>query len=785
MAEKPGAGAKLDTAGRPAKRIKFSHGLSESESQSSALTNEETVSHGCKSPLAAVRRSIHWPRPVTHHPAQYFIPLGVLLVLTGLSFMTFFLLRNAETSSRQFYVETQCRRKLTLTNDEVRGGMTILQALGNVVTLCQARNDDWSVYASRLISSTTWNIVGNAILTIMNGTEVQAWAAKTGVKPTERKPDGKGRQPLQYNRTEYMIITQDYPDIASLGYDYYSDPQRRALAKSAGQTGNLSLSDPTWSINGTFTTVVFFLPTFDNTTGAFVGGVAAGYYMTRMLPVRESADDVYLSVTVNSIPAYQDAEFSDTRLRSEQTLQLANKPATITCGANVQRSATSVVILVCGCAASAMLAMLAYWIVSLLRYRKETLINQMVADENVRLANVSEQAARQAAQTKSDFFANVSHELRTPLHGCCWMINFLSDTELTPEQEDYVKNLRTSSQSLLYIINDVLDFSKIEAGKMTLEIIPFDIIDLLAQLRVPYQILATNNSNSFKNVVEIPPDPPSSSSRFVLGDPLRLRQVMDNLVNNAMKFSADSEVTLTASVDTTSQPPRLRFSITDKGIGLSGPQLDALFQPYIQADVSTTRRFGGTGLGLAITKRLVELMGGTITCSSVLSVGTTFTVHLPFTPCENQNLSKPEPIGDPVFAEGFHVCIADDNPINQRIAAKICRDAGIKTTVVDNGQRVVDLFIPPAPLSPLSSTLEMRAPPDIDCILMDGFMPVMDGYQATRVLRSNGIQVPIIAVTANALSGEEEKCLRIGMNAFVSKPIIKAQLLKELKRFLT
>ncbi|KAJ3146856.1 hypothetical protein HDU86_008352 [Geranomyces michiganensis] len=703
----------------PAEIAKHSRRISDGGSHTMSHSTTKKSLFG--SPLSETRRSIRWPRPLSyHHPAQYAIPLGVLLVLTGLSLMTFFLLRNAEVSSRRLYVETQCKRKYTLINDEVRGGTTILQALANVVTLCRARNDDWAVYASRLISSTTWNIVGNAILTVMNATEVKAWVAKTGGRPTERSPDGLGRQPLQYNRTEYMLITQDYPDFTSLGFDYYSDPKRRALAKTAASTRQLSISDPTPSIGGTFTTVVFFLPTFDNNTGAFVGGVAAGYYITRILPARESAADVYLSVTVNSISAYQDAEFANTNLHSELNLQLADKLATITCGANVNRSTTPAVILICGCAASGVLAMLAFWIVSLLRYRKETLINQMVADENVRLANVSEQAARQAAQMKSDFFANVSHELRTPLHGCCWMINFLSDTELTAEQEDYVKNLRISSQSLLYIINDVLDFSKIEAGKMTLEVIPFDIIGFLEQLRVPYSLLATHNRNSFQNSIEIPPHPQSTTSCFVLGDPLRLRQVMDNLINNAMKFSADNTVLLTACIDRTSHPPRLKFSVADKGIGLSGPQLDALFQPYVQADVSTTRRFGGTGLGLAITKRLVELMGGTIICHSVLSVGTTFEVYLPFTPVDDPSQGKPETVGDPVFREGFHVCIADDNAINQRIAGKICRDAGIKTTIVDNGQQVVDLFIPPVPLTcrVSLSSVEVRAPPDIDCILM-------------------------------------------------------------------
>ncbi len=695
---------------------------------------------------------------------QILLPSVIFAICISLSLVTFFLLRKQELSNLQGYVDAQCQRKRILTTDEVRGGTTILHALSAVVSMCTSTNETWSLYASRLINSTTWNIVGTAILQKMTSQTLAEFIDRTNTSATERGPRGI-RQPISMNRSDYLVIVQDYPDRASIGFDYYSDPQRHALADTAQASRALSLSDPALSINGTVATVVFFLPTFDGVSGAFTGGVSAGYYMTKMVPPREGDGDVYLNMMVNGLPAYADQEFPHTHIRSQQSLRLANRDATMECGANVVRSSTPIIILCVTAGSSTLLAGLSYWIIGLLQYRQKTMIDQMVADENVRMANMREHAARQATQSKSDFFASMSHELRTPLNGIMWMINFLSDTSLDKEQTEYAKNLQATSESLLHIVNDVLDISKIEAGKMTLEELPFDIAEFVEHLRLSYHTLATPNSNHFSDEISIPSWP-----CFIKGDPTRLRQVLDNLVNNSMKFTKDGFVHLSVRVSSPEDGARrLYFALRDSGIGMSSDQLADLFQPYVQADVSTTRRFGGTGLGLSISKMLVELMGGDIKCQSMLGKGSIFEFWVPFHPVDSSTVTLQARADNHVFA-GEHILVADDNPINQRIASKILRDAGLKVTVVDDGDKVVKLF--------------EDGNPGFACILMDAFMPVTDGYQATKIIRGRGFTVPILACTANALDGERQRCLRMGMNGFVSKPILKSVLLAELKQAL-
>lgn len=702
----------------------------------------------------------------SHHPMQIIMPIVLSVVGLSLSFFTFYMLRNQEVNDVQSYVNVQCQRKRLLISNEVRGGTTILYALSNVVTLCTSTTQAWTLYASNLINSTAWNIVGTAILQKLSPAALASFLERTNITGTERGPYGSP-QPLARNRSSYLVIVQNYPDKANIGFDYYSDPQRKALAQTAEATRRLSLSNPSISIEGTVKTVVFFLPTFDPRSGKFTGGVSAGYYMTRMVPQREGSGDVYLSMTINNLPAYEDPEFPATHLRSNQMLQLADQSAMIVCGASVTRSSSPIIILCVAIFASLIISAVSYWIIGLLQDRRLTLIDQMVADENVRMANIREQAAMQSAQSKSDFFASMSHELRTPLNGIMWMTNFLTDTHLDAEQADYAKSLRATSETLLHIVNDVLDFSKIEAGKMTLETCTMDIVELIEQLRVGYHSLASPNSNHFKDVIDIQQRP-----CFVLGDPTRLRQVLDNLVNNSMKFTRDGLVTLTVRVLPDHRPPRISFALCDSGIGMSEEQLARLFQPYAQADVSTNRRFGGTGLGLSISKRLVELMGGSITCSSSLGKGSTFEFWIPYNPMPDPKESLlSNSASDNITFSGQHILIADDNPINRRIASKILQAANLKVTNVDDGQGVIDLFA--------------NGNPGIDCILMDAFMPMIDGYQATRILRARGYTVPIVACTANALEGESQKCIQMGMNGFVSKPIVKSALLVELSRVLS
>lgn len=688
--------------------------------------------------------------------------IGAALALT-----TFILLRRTEQSARARYLDAQCQRKRTLMTNEVRGGNTVLYALSDLVSLSTltVSQVSWSAYASHLFDQTSWQMSGTGLLQKMTRAMLAAYIARTGIRVTERALDGT-RQAVTMNRSEYLIIVQNYPDATSIGYDFYSDLQRRALANTAEASRTLALSDPARSLNGTTSdgnsvpdnaTLVFFLPLYE-ANGRFMGGVAGGYRAAAMVPARDSSDDVYLRFDVNGILAYQDFGFKKSNMVSRQVLHLANQAVVIECGLMMIYTQTPFAVLIIGIITSIVLGRLISWLTGLLDNRRKLVATQMIAAENVRLANVRELATRQAAQSKSDFFASMSHELRTPLNAIMWMVNFLADTHLDAEQRDYTNNLLATSQSLLHIVNDVLDFSKIEAGKMQLEEIAFDLVEFVEHSRVSYHSLASPNSNHFEDAIQTPSRP-----CYVLSDPTRLRQILDNLVNNAMKFTHGGIVTLSVTV----AGDKLSFTVQDQGIGMRPEQLETLFMPYSQADSSITRRFGGTGLGLKISKDLVELMGGTMTCESRVNQGSTFQFCIPYKPslCQSEEIPRKS---DPVF-RSQHVLVADDNPINRRIAKKLLLAAGLRVSTVDDGDKVLEMFC-------------MGQKPDIDCILMDAFMPRMDGYEATRQLRKRGCDVLIVCCTANAMSGEREKCLRMGMSGFVSKPIVKDALLNELQR---
>ncbi len=337
------------------------------------------------------------------------------------------------------------------------------------------------------------------------------------------------------------------------------------------------------------------------------------------------------------------------------------------------------------------------------------------------------------------------------------MTNFLLGTNLTAEQKDYAVTLQASGESLLQIVNDVLDFSKIEAGKLTVEMIPVDVKTLLSQLLLFYKAQSVLKSNSFTIqdllVVE--------EGKRIVTDPTRLRQILNNLIGNAMKFTHEGSVVIRCS----RKEDFVLFECIDHGIGMTPAQVSQLFQPYVQADSSTTRRYGGTGLGLTISKQLVEALHGTIGCMSTFGQGSTFYFTIPYIlTAEEVPDSKPQAA---IPLSSARIIVADDNVINRKVAGKLLSELGVIVEMAENGRQVLDL---------------LATKQKYDCILMDGFMPEMDGYEATQRIRKNGETIPIIAVTANAMAGEKERCLNLGMDAFVAKPIVRDDLLRALRQ---
>lgn len=380
----------------------------------------------------------------------------------------------------------------------------------------------------------------------------------------------------------------------------------------------------------------------------------------------------------------------------------------------------------------------------------------------------AKQKAEESAKAKEQFLANMSHEIRTPMNAIMGLTQILVDTEMSQDQKQYLSSIKFATDNLLALINDILDLSKIDAGKITFENVNINLHDIVKGLVDSYKIKAEEKKMLLRAALD------QKIPKVLLGDPVRLNQILTNLVSNAIKFTKKGEVLITAKLKEKKQENvAVEFSVKDTGIGIPSDKLDKIFENFEQAQSDTTRNFGGTGLGLAISKQLVELQGGKIKVLSEEGKGATFSFSLSFGIASDISLEKLKSVEkietDKEFLVGVKALLVEDNNLNQIVAKKFLNSWGMEVELAENGKVAIE-------------KLEKN---DYDIVLMDIQMPEMDGYQTAQHIRKQmkveqKKNIMILAMTAHAFRGEAEKCIEMGMNGYLSKPLKKEDLFQKI-----
>ncbi len=393
-------------------------------------------------------------------------------------------------------------------------------------------------------------------------------------------------------------------------------------------------------------------------------------------------------------------------------------------------------------------------------------MNEELTEATARANDLAAQAEI-ASAAKSKFLANMTHEIRTPMNAVIGFSDILADLPLDPVHKEYVEIIRQSGRHLVSLLNDILDLSKIEAGRLQIEMVECELPSLLETLESMMRILAEKKGLQFHVVSN--PDLPDR----IYTEPVRLHQCLTNLVNNAIKFTESGHVCVRVFREDSSSDPYLRFDVEDSGVGIPKDKQQSIFEAFTQLDVDTTRRYEGTGLGLTITRSLIEMLGGSLLLKSRQGKGSVFSLRVPVGACKGKKVSTDKTNEDNDMAsqdhvyEG-HVLVAEDVQTNQRLVHLMLERIGLKVTIAENGDQAI----------------KMATSRTFDLILMDVQMPGLNGLDATKALRLRGISIPIVALTAHTMREDRQECLEAGCNAYLSKPIDRAELIQIIERYL-